>query len=206
MKRFYSHLLSKINHHMPADKGLPLMVLAALVGVGGAFSAIIFRSAFVYAEYFFSDQGNGMVAVARSLPWWGRMFLPMFGGILAALLLKFGLHWVPRKGADDYLEAITIGDGVLSFRQTLIKSLSSLCSIGSGASIGREGSMVQLAAMLASQLGRVLKLSRSRLRLLVACGATADGIVIENHARAFGGGFGRCQYCDALCSGPRRGL
>lgn len=95
------------------------------------------------------------------------------GGILGGAFLTLGLRWAPRRVADDYLEAITVGDGVLSIRQTLIKSLSSLCSIGTGASIGREGPMVQLAAMAGSALGRVFKLSRMQMRLLVACGATA---------------------------------
>jgi CIC family chloride channel protein len=101
------------------------------------------------------------------------LLLPAVGGTCAAMLLKFGLQWSPRYGSDDYLEAITIGNGVLSTRQTLIKSASSLCSIATGASIGREGPMVQLAATIGSGIGRALKLSHNQLRLLVACGATA---------------------------------
>jgi CIC family chloride channel protein len=65
------------------------------------------------------------------------------------------------------------GDGVLSSRQTLLKSASSLCAIATGASIGREGPMVQLAAMIGSLIGRWLKLPKDNLRLLVACGVTA---------------------------------
>jgi CIC family chloride channel protein len=158
---------------LPKAGDLPLLVLAGIVGVGGAFSALLFRSAFIYIQHIFHGNGDGMVALARMLPWWARLGLPMVGGAVAGALLKFGLDWAPRRGADDYLEAITIGDGVISARQTLIKSASSLCSIGTGASIGREGPMVQLAAMIGSALGRLLKLPRNRLRLLVACGATA---------------------------------
>jgi CIC family chloride channel protein len=152
---------------------LPLLIIAGFVGMGGGFAALLFRSAFGYIQHLFHGTGEGMVALALALPWWGRLCLPMVGGAVAGMLLKFGLDWVPRKGSDDYLEAITIGDGVISTRQTLIKSASSLCSIGTGASIGREGAMVQLAAMLGSALGRLLNMPRNRLRLLVACGATA---------------------------------
>jgi CIC family chloride channel protein len=54
-----------------------------------------------------------------------------------------------------------------------VRSASSLVSIGTGGSIGREGSMVQLAALASSLLGRVFRFPVERLRLLVACGAAA---------------------------------
>jgi len=158
---------------LPEGEHLPFLFLAALVGGGGALTALLFRSAFNDLQILLHGHAIGMVAIAEALPWWGRLLLPVAGATTAGMLLKFGLHWVPRRGADDYLEAITIGDGFLGTRQTLIKSASSLCSIATGASIGREGPMVQLAAMFGSALGRLLKIPRNRLRLLVACGATA---------------------------------
>lgn len=66
-----------------------------------------------------------------------------------------------------------MGDGRIPVPLTLGRSLSSMVSIVSGGSIGREGSMVQLAAMCASVLGQWLRMPTDRLRLLVACGAAA---------------------------------
>jgi len=71
------------------------------------------------------------------------------------------------------MEAIAIGDGRIPVRQALLRSASSLFSVASGGSIGREGSMVHLAAMCASVTGRIVKFNPYRLRLLVACGAAA---------------------------------
>jgi len=162
-----------ISSYLPPQEHISLLFLAVLTGVGGALSAVLFRSTFNFIHYLLHDNNTGMVAIALMLPWWGRLLLPMVGGIAAGSLLSFGLHWAPRRGADDYLEAITIGDGTLSVRKTLIKCTSSLCSIVTGASIGREGPMVQLSAMIGSSLGRIFNLSHDRLRLLVACGVTA---------------------------------
>ena len=78
-----------------------------------------------------------------------------------------------RKSSTDYMEAIALGDGVISSRSSLVKCGSALFSFASGASIGREGPLVQLSAMLASLLGRVRKVPPLQLRLLVACGAAA---------------------------------
>jgi CIC family chloride channel protein len=49
---------------------------------------------------------------------------------------------------------------------------SALC-IGSGGSAGREGPIVQVGAALGSSLGQWLRLSETRIRNLVACGAAA---------------------------------
>ncbi len=65
------------------------------------------------------------------------------------------------------------GDGRLPFRSAMVKFLSSLVSIGTGASAGREGAITQLSATLASKWGQLAKWPPYRLRLLVGCGAAA---------------------------------
>ena len=69
-----------------------------------------------------------------------------------------------------------------------VKFLSSLVTIGSGGSIGREGGIVQLAATLASKWGQLAKWQPYRLRLLVGCGA-ASGIAAAYNAPISGAVF-----------------
>ena len=124
---------------------------AALTGFLGALASVLFREGSRLLERLFTGQNaTGLVEAAVQLVWWHRMVIPIAGGLLAGLIL----HWagrvltVPR--AVDYMEAVLVGDGRIGFRTTLLSSLSSLCSIASGGSIGREGPMVQLAAMIGS--------------------------------------------------------
>src|SRR5213075_357649 len=58
-------------------------------------------------------------------------------------------------------------------RPALLNALASLLSISTGASIGREGLIIQLSAAFASKLGQLARWPPYRLRLLVACGAAA---------------------------------
>jgi len=162
---------------------------AALTGFLGALASWLFRLGTRLLERVFTgQQTTGIVEAALQLVWWHRMVVPVAGGLLAGLIL----HWagrvltVPR--AVDYMEAVLVGDGRISFRTTLLSSLSSLCSIASGGSIGREGPMVQLAAMAGSKCGVVARASIPRLRLMVACGAAA-GIAAAYNAPISGALF-----------------
>lgn len=152
----------------------PTMLLwAALAGFAGAVATALFRTGIDWLESLVRPAAGGLVEIARGLPWYGRLALPTLGGFAAGLLLLAARRSDDGKGHVDYMEAITIGEGRVPVRQSLWRSASSLVTIASGGSIGREGSMVQLAALSASLLGRIVRVDLKRLRLLVACGAAA---------------------------------
>jgi len=163
---------------------------AAIVGLCGALSSVAFREALRGLEWglFHYDGPLEYVATALPLPWWARLLIPAAGGLIAGSILLFGERWSTAGKAADFMEAVVLGNGVIRVRATVVKSLSSLVTISSGGSIGREGSMVQLASMLGSLLGRTAKFSPARLRLLVACGAAA-GIACAYNAPLTGAFF-----------------
>ncbi len=152
---------------------LPAMLCwAALVGVLGALSTIAFHEGMHLLQTLATGKSGSIVGITKSLPWYGRLLFPAAGGIIAGILL-WGAARVGSRANSDYMEAVAIGDGRLSIRQGLLRSLSSLFTVVSGGSIGREGAMVHLASLSASTIGRFTYFSTSRLRLLVACGAAA---------------------------------
>ncbi|MGS1008273.1 ClcB-like voltage-gated chloride channel protein [Achromobacter anxifer] len=164
-----------LRNRLLADNLPATLCAAALMGLLGALATVVFREMLTWTQMLLGgeDTPHGMVSLARGLSPWQRFLMPAIGGAIAGAILQMAARWLPKRGAADYMEAISIGRGVIGFRQTVARSLSSIFSIGSGASIGREGPMVQLAAMLSSLTGRYLVLPPRHLRLLVACGATA---------------------------------
>src|SRR5207247_2800235 len=119
--------------------------------------------------------------VAEMLPHWQVVAIPTLGGLAAGLVLYWGLRLVGPQGSSNLLEVVVAGDGRLPFRSAMVKFVSSLISIGTGASIGREGGITQLSASLASKWGQLAKWHPYRLRLLVGCGA-ASGIAAAYNA------------------------
>ena len=164
-----------------------VLIWAAVAGATGALATLVFRQGIAGLEWLVDQRNFSVVEIAQNLPWFLRVLLPTFGGLVAGGILVLAQRYA-RGGPSDYMESIAFGDGQVPVRQTLLRSLSSLITIASGGSIGREGSMVQLAALCASIIGRAVHFNADRLRLLVACGAAA-GITAAYNAPIAGAFF-----------------
>ena len=150
-----------------------LLLWAALIGVAGGLATVAFHEGTAFTEKFATGHPGSLVAAAEALPPWQRAITPALGGFAAGVLLWLARRISKGKKQADYLEAIAVGDGRQDVRNTLLRSASSLCTIASGGSIGREGAMVQLAAATGSWVGQLARFDGDNLRLLLACGAAA---------------------------------
>jgi CIC family chloride channel protein len=183
--------LQRLLHSSGFSEDHIMLLWAAAAGVLGAVATVGFRECIALIQMGLSGTSGSFVDMANSYAWPLRILVPTAGGVAAGALLVWA-NWIRLRsgGVDntDYMEAVSIGNGGIPVRQTLIRSFSSLLTIGSGGSIGREGSMVQLAALGASILGRTARFPATRLRLLVACGAAA-GIAAAYNAPIAGAFF-----------------
>lgn len=156
------------------------LLYAGIVGLTGGIASVAFRQLTHLLTALLTWHWPATENIFTLLPWWQRLLTPTLGGLAAGLLLWWGSR-VGRSGTStDYMEAIALGDGVVPFRYSLVKTGSALFTSASGGSIGREGPVVALAAVLASLLGRWTRLPTPRLRLLVACGAAAGLASVQN--------------------------
>jgi CIC family chloride channel protein len=150
------------------------LLMAAVVGLmGGVINVLFYLLIEGAQDLFLRHPGQDIVQVARLLNWPWRMLTPTLGGLAAGGVLYWGLRLVGKQGSTNLLEVVVAGDGRLPFRSGIVRAISSLISIGSGASIGREGGITQLTATAASKWGQLAHWPPYRLRLLVACGAAA---------------------------------
>lgn len=164
------------------------LIWAAVIGFLGAWSSIIFRELTEILHFVLTGQVGTYVESFSHLPWWQRILVPTVGGLLAGTTLYMGNRFRRTENSTDYMEAVVVGNGELSVKVSLVKSLSALFSGASGASIGREGPLVQLSSLVASVAGRLMKFPLARRRQLVACGAAA-GIACAYHSPISGAMF-----------------
>jgi CIC family chloride channel protein len=162
------------------DPMVPMLVVAALVGAVSALAVEGFREAMHGLMRLYTHEEH-LVAAAAALPLWERALIPPLAAFAGGLLMWAGHRWIRHPRGPEYMEAVRVGDGRLSLAPNLIRTASSLVAVSGGITIGREGAMIQFAAVISSIIGRIGHADVAHRRLVVACGAAA-GFASAYHA------------------------
>lgn len=143
-----------------------VLVLSIFIGVFSGLAVVCFRIAIDWSRIAFL----GPVPQPHQL----RLILaPVLAGLVVAALVLHLFPAVRGSGVNQTKAALYIYNGYIPFRTGIGKFLTAAIAIGSGQSLGPEDPSLQIGASLASALGRYLRLSRERLRLLAPVGAAA---------------------------------
>ncbi len=178
-----------------AGSRLGLIVMALVVGAGAGLGAVVFRwliFSFTWLATGYQQFGQQGHTASRHLPWLGIGFLlviPVVGGLLYGPLIQRFAREARGHGVPEVMLAVAENGGRIRPPVTIVKALASAICIGAGGSVGREGPIVQIGSAFASTLGQVVRMSETRLRILVACGA-AGGIAATFNAPITGLFFG----------------
>ena len=148
-----------------------LVALAAVVGIAAGLCVTVMSLATQYMHRVIFRLGpherlSGQVEV----PAINTMLSLVFGGVLVGLLGMAVARWWPRRAVDP-IEANALYGGRMSLNDSLVVVGQTMLSNGVGASVGLEAGYTQIGAALASRFGRMFRLRRNDLRLLVGCGA-----------------------------------
>jgi CIC family chloride channel protein len=172
-----------------------LLLMALLVGIGAGFGAVGFRYLIYGVTWLWTGQvtfGQQSPAISSHLSALGPAFVllaTVAGGLVIGPLIYFFAREARGHGVPEVMLAVAEVGGRIRPQVTVVKALASAICIGSGGSVGREGPIVQIGSALASTFGQAVRMSDSRLRVLVACGA-AGGISATFNAPLAGVFFG----------------
>jgi chloride channel protein, CIC family len=101
------------------------------------------------------------------------LLVPAGVGFLVGFLIQRFFRGARGSGVHQTKAAVYVFDGYIPFRTVVGKFVTRALAIGSGQSLGPEDPSLQIGAGIASALGRRLKFSRDKLRLLAPVGAAA---------------------------------
>jgi CIC family chloride channel protein len=99
--------------------------------------------------------------------------VPTLGGLVVAYLVTRFFPRVRGSGVNQTKAAVYIYDGYIPFSTVIGKFITCALALGTGQSLGPEDPSLQMGAGIASALGRRLRLSRSKVRLIAPVGAAA---------------------------------
>ena len=174
---------------------LGLAIMALVVGVGAGFGAVGFRWLILSITWLatgyrqFGQQGRIPSLHFPGLGIWFLLLIPIVGGLLYGPLIQRFAQEARGHGVPEVMLAVAENGGRIRPQVTVVKALASAICIGTGGSVGREGPIVQIGSAFASSLGQLVRMSETRLRVIVACGAAA-GISATFNAPLTGVFFG----------------
>ncbi len=142
------------------------LFLAIVIGVIAGLAVVCFRVVIGWLQLYLL--GSPLTPLAHRLP-----LVPALVGLVIGALLVLVFSGARGSGVNQTKAALYIYDGYIPFRTVVGKFITSALAIGSGQSLGPEDPSIQMGAGLASLVGRKLKLSRARMRLLAPLGAAA---------------------------------
>jgi CIC family chloride channel protein len=142
------------------------LVLSIFIGLFSGLAVVCFRIAIDWSR----------IALLGPVPQPHQLRLllaPVLVSLVVAVLVLHVFPAVRGSGVNQTKAALYIYNGYIPFRTAVGKFITAALAIGGGHSLGPEDPSLQIGASLASALGRFLRLSRERLRLLAPVGAAA---------------------------------
>lgn len=152
--------------------GVIPVILSAFIGIATALLAVGFIGFIAAAQHFFFStvrEGIGFLDA------FAVILIPALGGLIVGPLVCRFAPEAKGHGVPEVLKAIAVRGSRIRPIVVLVKALASGIAIGSGASVGREGPIVQVGSAIGSTVGQLFKLNEFRIKNFIACGA-ASGI------------------------------
>jgi chloride channel protein, CIC family len=142
------------------------LVLSVFIGIFAGLSVVCFRFAIAWCRIYLLGSGATLTPL--------RMVLaPTLAGLVIAVLVIHVFPLARGSGVNQTKAALYIYNGYIPLRTAVGKFITAALAIGSGHSLGPEDPSLQIGASLASALGRRMRLSRDRMRLIAPVGAAA---------------------------------
>jgi len=142
------------------------LVLSVFSGIFSGLAVVCFRFTIGWCRLYLL--GSGAVLTTSRL-----LLAPTLAGLVIAVLVIHVFPHARGSGVNQTKAALYIYNGYIPFRTAIGKFITAALAIGSGHSLGPEDPSLQIGASLASVLGRKMRLSRDRMRLIAPVGAAA---------------------------------
>lgn len=142
------------------------LVLSVFIGIFSGLAVVCFRFAIDWCRIYLLGSGIALTPLRLVLA-------PTLAGLVIAVLVIHVFPLARGSGVNQTKAALYIYDGYIPLRTAIGKFITAALAIGSGHSLGPEDPSLQIGASLASALGRRMRLSRERMRLIAPVGAAA---------------------------------
>jgi len=151
--------------------------IAIIIGLLTGFVIGVYDRTLQYSNVFLGMQQGFPL---HEFPHYYVLFMPALGGLLVGVISHFRTK--KKYGVDGLIETVTLRGARLKLRDVFLEVFTSIITISSGGSLGKEAPGILAGAGTGAFVGRILKSPERQLQILLGCGA-AGGIAAAFNAR-----------------------
>jgi len=143
------------------DDRLLLILMAVIVGISSGLAAVALNRSLVAMFEWLHHYRH----------YWWVFVLPAIGAALSSLFLNKIVNEAAGHGVPEVIYSVSRYGGLLRFRSSFSRLISSCLTIGSGGSAGPEAPVVISGAAIGSNIAKFFSLNDRQRVTLVGCGA-----------------------------------
>ena len=150
-----------------AALGMVVGTLASLAAIGFVDLVLLLN------EWLLISPRSRFMQENRALLLAATVCVPAVGGLVVGLVHRYGIPEGRPHGPPDVIRAVQGLDGRVPLRSGFLSALTSLVSLGAGASVGQYGPLAHLGGTLGSFLARLNRHTERSATVWVGCGVAA---------------------------------
>ena len=142
-----------------------ILILSLVVGVLSAFAAYALKHLIHFIQHLLTGNFD-----AHSFNWLYLVY-PVIGILVTGIFIRRVVRDDISHGVTKVLYAISCRKGRIRLHNTWSSLIASGITIGFGGSVGAESPIVMTGSAIGSNLGRLFKMEKKVMMLLIGCGA-----------------------------------
>ena len=150
-----------------AALGMVVGTLASLAAIGFVDLVLLLN------EWLLISPRSRFMQENRALLLAATVCVPAAGGLVVGLVHRYGIPEGRPHGPPDVIRAVQGLDGRVPLRSGFLSALTSLVSLGAGASVGQYGPLAHLGGTLGSLAARLNRHTERSATVWVGCGVAA---------------------------------
>ena len=152
------------------DDRMLLIIMGIIVGISSGLAALGLNTSLVFM----------LETLHHWRHHWWAFLLPAAGAMLSSLFLEKAMNEGAGHGVPEVIYSVSRYGGLMRFRSSISRLVSSCLTIGSGGSAGPEAPVVMSGAAIGSNIAKFFYLNDRQRVTLVGCGAAGAIAAIFN--------------------------
>ncbi|WP_281972772.1 chloride channel protein [Ruegeria faecimaris] len=149
--------------------------IALAIGIAAGFMALGFRKAIQALQAYVYDTGDISLlhSHVEKLPWFLILITPIIGGLIVGIILHRYTDDGRVRSVADVIEGAALTDGRVEGKAGIASFFSSLITLSTGGSTGREGPVVHMAGVISTWVSNRIHADGITGRDLLGCAVAA---------------------------------